>query len=256
MKLLLRSPISLLAVLAGAAALPSAVVAAPVPAGEASRAVATLDACHADPVQALRYATFGAHMSQIRGGRSMSVRFDLFQRDSGVHFRRVAVAAPGFGVWHPSAPGVGLLRYSQEVANLPAPESYRVEVSFRWLNARNRVIRRARRVTAACVFSTERPNLVAGRITLRRGPSAATTTYDVAVRNVGLVRAGPFAVALTVAGAPLPAQTLTGLAPFGRQVVSFNGPNCLAGGTVTATVDAAGVVDESTKADNVRSIAC
>ncbi|MGI8558166.1 MAG: hypothetical protein ACR2ND_07640 [Solirubrobacteraceae bacterium] len=184
----LRSSIPLLAVLA-ATALPGAALGAPRAGG--GRAAATLDGCHADPVQASRYATFGAQMSQIRAGRSMAVRFDLFQRNPGAGFRRVAVAAPGFGVWHPSAADIGILRYSQEVANLPAPASFRVAVNYRWLNARNRVIRRAHRVTPACVFSGEElPNLIAGGITPRPGAGPATTTYDVTVRNDGAAAAG------------------------------------------------------------------
>lgn len=245
----------LLALLA-AVALPAAALAAP-NAGAGDRVAATLDACHADPLQSARFATFGAQMTQIPAGRSMAVRFDLLERDPGSGFRPVAVAAPGFGGWHPSVAGVAILRYSQEVANLPAPAGFRVAASYRWLNARRRVIKRAHRLTPVCVLHDERPNLIAGLITLRRGPDKGTTIYDVAVRNDGRGAAGQFNVALSVSGLALPETTLPGLAPSaGRQVVSFSGPNCLAGSTVTATVDPEGAIDERTKTDDARSITC
>ncbi|MGI8558167.1 MAG: hypothetical protein ACR2ND_07645 [Solirubrobacteraceae bacterium] len=51
-------------------------------------------------------------------------------------------------------------------------------------------------------------------------------------------------------------MTLAGLAPHSQQVLSFSGPGCLAGATVTATVDPAGQIVERTRADNSLSITC
>jgi len=157
----LRFSIPMLAALALAATLPANASAAPALA-------ATLDACHADSVQAARYATFGAEMSQIKTAHTMAVRFDLYERTVNEPFRPVAVPAPGFGVWHASAPGVEIFRYSQEVANLPAPARFRVQASYRWLSVRRRVVKHARRLTPVCVQPDAGPYLLAGQIVHRR----------------------------------------------------------------------------------------
>jgi hypothetical protein len=130
----------------GASALPGA--AAP------GRVAATLGTCHQASDLAGRYATFAAQMTAIPASATMGIRFDLEARtppDPGFH---PVTGVPGFGGWTSSAPGVGIFGYSQEVSSLTAPAAYRVTVSFRWLGPRRRVLRRAHRVTPACVVAT------------------------------------------------------------------------------------------------------
>ncbi|HEU0315795.1 MAG TPA: hypothetical protein VFR49_00610, partial [Solirubrobacteraceae bacterium] len=130
----------------GAAALASA----PPPAGRVS---ATLGTCHQASDLAGRYATFAASMTAVPGSATMGIRFDLDERtppDPGFH---PVTGVPGFGVWTSSAPGVGIFGYTQEVSSLTAPGAFRVEVSFRWVGPRRRVLRRAHKVTPACVVA-------------------------------------------------------------------------------------------------------
>ncbi len=127
-----------------------ALASAPPPAG---RVAATLGTCHQASDLAGRYATFAAQMTAIPASATMGIRFDLEARtppDPGFH---PVTGVPGFGVWTSSAPGVGIFGYNQEVSSLTAPAAYRVAVSFRWLGPRRRVLRRAHKVTPACVVS-------------------------------------------------------------------------------------------------------
>ncbi len=115
------------------------------------RVSATLEICHQASDLAGRFATFAAQMTAVPGTTTMSIRFDLDERtppDPGFH---PVTGVPGFGVWTSSAPGVGIFGYTQEVSSLTAPGAFRVEVSFRWLGPRRRVLRRAHKVTPACV---------------------------------------------------------------------------------------------------------
>jgi hypothetical protein len=142
---LLAVAAALLGPAAGASALPSAA-----PPGRVS---ATLGTCHQASDLAGRYATFAAQMTAIPASATMAIRFDLEARtppDPGFH---PVTGVPGFGGWTSSAPGVGIFGYTQEVSSLTAPAAYRVTVSFRWLGPRRRVLRRAHKVTPACVVA-------------------------------------------------------------------------------------------------------
>ncbi|MGI8800651.1 MAG: hypothetical protein ACR2KV_00530 [Solirubrobacteraceae bacterium] len=119
----------------------------------AGRVSATLDACHAAPNLAARYATFGAQMAAVPGTEQMSIRLELDERTPMDPVFHALSGVPGFGVWKSSEPGIGVFGYSQEVTSLTAPASFRVAVTFRWLGTHHRVIRRARRVTPACVVT-------------------------------------------------------------------------------------------------------
>jgi len=219
-------------------------------------ATATLDACTPDPVQQRRTATFSAEMSQLKAGRAMEVRFDLMQRTPGTAFRRVWAHSPGFGVWHPTAPGVEILRYSQQVLNLPAPAELRVQVSFRWLNGRHRIVRRARRLSPSCRMPDLRPELHVGPIAVGNGPGALSSTYQVPVQNTGLAPADGFSVLLSVAGQPLAQQGLAGLAAGWQDVVSFTGPSCQPGATLTVVLDPANLIQQKTRAGDQRTQSC
>ena len=148
---------------------------APAPAGRIS---ATVETCHQASGLAGRYATFAAQMTAVPGTAEMSIRFELDQRTPAAPGFHPLTGVPGFGIWTSSAPGVGIFGYSQEVSSLTAPAAFRVTVMYRWLGPRHRVIRRARRVTPACV---------------------------VAVPPAPAAGAGPGAPAGTVVGSPCPA---------------------------------------------------
>jgi hypothetical protein len=211
--------------------------------------------CHAAPSQVERYATFAAEMTATHNTHQMWVRFTLLERlptDVALH----PAAAPGLNVWQKSTPGIGLFRYSQEVASLPAPGEFRAFVNFRWYNAHHRVIRRSHRLTPICAMPDERPHLRVGTITRTPGPQPQTTQYDVAVRNDGLGAAQNVGVLLTIDGAAQPQQTIAELAPASTQTLTLVGPRCGPAGSFSVTLDPAGSVDQTTRADDVKTVAC
>jgi hypothetical protein len=215
----------------------------------------TLDRCHAAPLQADRYATFSAQMAANTRTRQMWVRFTLLERLApGVALR--PAQAPGLGVWQKSQPGVALFRYSQEVANLPAPGGFRASVSFRWYDAHHHLIRRARALSPLCELPDERPHLAVGAITSTPGAQPQTTAYAVSVSNEGLGPASNVGVLLSIDGATQPQQTISQLAPGSQQTVTFSGPRCNAPGSLTVTLDPSGSIDQTTRADDVKTVAC
>jgi hypothetical protein len=237
----------------GAALAPGA-LGQPTPSGTEPESV-TLENCHAAPLQVQRYATFAAEMTATHKTQQMRVRFTLLERlptDSALH----PATAPGLNVWQKSTPGIGLFRYSQEVANLPAPGDFRALVDFRWYNAHHAVIRRSHRLTPICRMPDERPHLRVGAITRTPGSQPQTTQYDVTIRNDGLGPAQNVAVLLTIDGAAQPEQTIAELAPASTQTLTFNGPQCGPTGSLSVTLDPAASVDQTTRMDDMKTVGC
>jgi hypothetical protein len=211
--------------------------------------------CHPAPAQVDRHATFAAEMTATRRTAQMWVRFTLLEQlptDIAPH----PAAAPGLNVWQKSTAGIGIFRYSQEVANLPAPGVFRALVSFRWYNAHHRLVRRAHHVTATCVMPDERPHLRVGAITRTVGSQPQTSRYDVTVRNDGFGPANNVGVLLTIDGAAQPQQTVAQLAPASVQTLTFSGPSCASAGSLTVTLDPSGSVDQTTRADDTKTVSC
>ena len=154
----------------------------------------------------------------------MAIRFDLQQRtvDGGIWKK---VAAPSFGRWERSRPGVAGFVYAKDVHGLTAPGEYRAVVRFRWY-ASDGTVRETRRTTRSCRQPDQRPDLVGGRVQIVPGARTARATYRLAMRNTGRSAAGPFAVALAVGGMPATSTTVPGLAPGARRPSSC-GPGLL-----------------------------
>lgn len=225
------------------------------PTGATQTLSSTLTACHTDPLPANRYAIFASQMTSVTGTVTMAVNFQLEERKAtGVAF--VPVSAPGFGVWVSSAPGIGIYTYDHEVTALPAPAAFRVSVRARWFDRRHHVIRRDALLSPVCVQPLLTPNLSLGTVTRAAGTQAGTLTYSVVVRNDGTVAAGPFQVSLSVAGVALPNAGVTGLAAGAKQVVQFTGPRCVAGTTLSASVDPAGAVVEPANPARTKTFPC
>jgi hypothetical protein len=202
--------------------------------GQPQTLTASVTACHADSLQANRYAIFAAELMSVTNTRTMSVQFSLQERSAGSG-GFVAVSAPGFGVWVASQPGVGIYTYDHEVTSLPAPAAFRVLVRARWLDRRRHVIHTEQLLSPVCAQPQLSANLSIGALRRAAGAQAATEVYSVQVLNTGAVAAGPFAVSLTVGGVALAELPVTGLGADSTQVVQFDGPACKAGSTLTAT---------------------
>jgi|SRR5580693_464893 hypothetical protein len=112
-----------------------------------------VEQCVTSTVQLERSATFTAQMSATEATQKMAMRIELQQRlrgESEYH----TLAAPGFGVWRTSEPGVKIYKYVKQVTNLDASAAYRAIVRFRWTGERGHVIKRDELHTPRCIQPT------------------------------------------------------------------------------------------------------
>lgn len=111
---------------------------------------ATLQQCATATVpQNERSATFAGEMSAVAGSVRMEIRIQLQEQGASEPQYRT-VTAPGLGAWRASAPGVKDYTYIKQVTDLSAPALYRGAVGFRWLNAKDRVIKTEELHTPSC----------------------------------------------------------------------------------------------------------
>jgi CARDB protein len=202
-----------------------------------------------------RAATFEGRMRTVRGTVRMQMRFSLQTRAKGqVHWH--ALAAPGFGRWLSSDPGIGRYVYTKRVIALEAPASYRTVVRFRWLGRDGDRLASDRSTSPTCHQADYRPNLRPLGIDERPGADAEHARYVVPVVNRGKTVADPFDVVVTVDGATLTPAQSPDLDPGERAFVEVEGPPCTAGSMLTVDVDPTGAVDERDEADNRISVPC
>ena len=110
---------------------------------------AALEQCVTSTVQLERSATFTAQMVATAATEKMAVRFELQQRMRGeLDFH--TVVAPGLGTWQRSEPGVKIYKYVKQVTNLSAPAVYRLDVKFRWIGDKGKVVKRAELRSSRC----------------------------------------------------------------------------------------------------------
>ena len=222
----------------------------------ASLASATVTDCTTGDTATERSATFSAGMDAVPGTSTMSVAFDLYEQTSATS-PYVAVSAPGFGVWQSSNRAIASFTANENVVDLPAPAAFRALVRYRWLSRSGRVIRRAERVTKACVETAPEPDLFIVQITHAAGSPARTNElYSVAIRNSGPGSAGPFEVAFSVDATPLADQQVVGLDPRSDTTVQFSGPRCTAGSTITAQLDPADAISEPSNPSRRITLTC
>ena len=118
--------------------------------GTAPSPSATLDQCVTAVAQSERSATFAGEMTAIPGTAHMAMRISVEERLPGEALFHT-VGAPALGAWRAADPKVKVYKYLKQVTNLSSPALYRALVRFRWLNARGHLIRRAERLTPACL---------------------------------------------------------------------------------------------------------
>jgi hypothetical protein len=235
-------PVCLLTLALG---LGAAVAAAAGPAKQAPpKLAAALAACETGPERDQRFAVFTGSMPAMAGTRRMAMRFDLQERRSDTaRFRRVA--APKFGRWNRSRPGVGGFVFTKRVTRLEQGRWYRAVVRFRWIDARGRVQRTARRVTPVCHQPDQRPNL-----RLASFSAARPGSYLVTVENAGQTPAGESTVALEPRPGVEAERIVPPLAPGERATVVVEAEKCDRGSVVVVQLDRHRAVDESREDDN------
>jgi hypothetical protein len=199
-----------------------------------------------------RAATFYARMYAVKGSDQMQMRFTLIDR-AGDGPPDV-VDSPALSQWRKSRHGVSRFGYAQSVAGLDAGGVYAMQVQFRWIDGRGRVIRSVKRTSDACRQEGALSNLSVTRVAARPGESSGTELYSVDVKNTGQGDARFVPVDLFVDGAGADAATVD-LVKAGETVtVRFNGPECKRG--VRAIADQGDTLRETNEDDNVLRSSC
>ena len=212
--------------------------------------------CHSDVAPLDRQVLYVGAMDSLRSGNTMEMRFDLFTKTAQAPTWQ-SVQVPELGIWNRAMPNRSGYRFKQKVANLSAPASYRVRVTFRWLGPKKQKTVQTR-WSPVCVQRDPRANLRVARITAD-ALKGSMAMYHVFVRNVGSTAVGGpngFDVALAVDGVTQPARSIAGLGAGQSVQVDFKAPRCTAGGTVQATVDPDQRVDQGDRTDDVLQIPC
>ena len=210
--------------------------------------------CSRGPDAIDRHATFRGAMRRLPGTHGMSMRFSLQERVGDGRYR--TVKAPGLGVWRKSHPAVRRFSHRQRVLDLAEGAAYRAVVSFRWYDTDGELIRRAKRRSRACNQPGLLPNLgvlwIGAGVPLPGAPSSAT--YAVRVINRGHAAAPRFGVSFAVDGTTVDTQSVGELAPGEVRQLFFVGPPCRS--SLTARVDTADDVRETSERDNPATVAC
>jgi hypothetical protein len=222
--------------------------AAPAGAAVPPWAKARMTACETSLALAGRSATFEGDMKGAKGAVRLQIKFVLQVRTDKTWTK---VAAPGFGVWNTSDPGIGRYVYRKTVESLPAPADYRVVMHFRWMSVLGKPLLRATRTSRVCRQPDLRPDLEPQKVT-----ALGNHRYSVIVRNRGRTAAGPFAVTATSAGQTFLVGTVDELAPGESVSVDGEGPDCGPLGAFEVRVDAEDSVDESEESGNALTVPC
>jgi subtilase family serine protease len=131
---------------------------------------------------------------------------------------------------------------------------YAVQMQFRWLDAKGKVIRSVKRTSRSCRQQGSLPNLSVTRVTARAGDASGTEIYSVDVTNSGRGDAQKVGVNLFVDGAAADSYRLDVVKAGETATVHFTAPACKQG--VRALVDQADKINETNEDDNVLNSRC
>src|SRR4051794_10525550 len=150
-----------------------------------------LQTCQTGATPSDRYAVFTGSMPRQPKTASMAMRFDLYERTpQSTEFGHVAL--PKWGIWERTTKaGVPGFIFTKRIDQLAAPATYRAVVSFRWYDAKGKLLRSARRVSPNCHQPDPRPDLHVKRVYFDGGK------MHVVVRNRGRGVAGAVDVRAT-----------------------------------------------------------
>jgi hypothetical protein len=230
----------------------SACLLAPAASADAATTVLKVRSCEVGATAKQRAATFYARMRAVKGTDQMAMRFTLIDRAGDGPPQ--AVDSPALAQWRKSRHGVSRFGYAQSVAGLDAGGVYAVQVQFRWIDARGRVIRTVKRTSDTCRQEGELPDLSITRLAARPGESSGTELYSVDVTNSGQGEARSVTVDLFVDGAGADAATLDLVKPGETVTVRFTGPVCKR--AVRALADKGDTLSETNEDDNILRSGC
>jgi hypothetical protein len=205
-----------------------------------------------------------AVMRPVPSTVSMQVKFELLRmRRRGAASKVVKAPKGNLGKWiSPANASLGQLptdvwKPTGEVANLPAPDYYRLRVGFRWLGAGNTKLFQAVRLSAVCYQPELRPDLVVRSIAILPVASKpGEDAYDAVIANRGATASGPFDVSLTEAQTVVDTISFPELGSHRARGAHLIGPACTTGEVITVTADPAHRVDVSTRTQSTRSVVC
>jgi len=209
----------------------------------------TLETCQTGFAPTDRYAVFTGSMPRQPKTATMAMRFDLFERTPAAAFQHVAL--PKWGIWERTTKaGVPGFIFTKRVDQLAAPAAYRAVVSFRWYDAKGKVLRSEQRTSPTCKQPDPRPDLHIRHVGFDNGKA------HVVVRNRGRSAAGPFDVTAAIGDGTAITRSVTGLPQGAQATVTFPAGRCAAGDSMKITVDPAAAVDEANETDNTVTVAC
>jgi hypothetical protein len=209
-------------------------------------------ACDVGSTAKQRAATFYARMHAVKGTDQMQMRFTLIDRAGDGP--PAVIDNSALAQWRKSRHGVSRFGYAQSVAGLDSGGVYAVQVQFRWIDSRGRVIRSVKRTSDSCRQQGELPNLSITRIAARPGESSGTELYSIDVKNSGQGEARFVPVDLFVDGAGADVATVDLVKPGETVTVRFSGPVCKR--AVRALADSGNSLRETNEDDNVLRSDC
>jgi archaellum component FlaF (FlaF/FlaG flagellin family) len=226
-------------------------LALPAAAHAAAPATVHLGKCHTGSDADQRRATYRAKMQSVDGSARMAIRFELLVHRAGHPTEQIRDKK--LNAWHRSRRDVLKYVYKQTVKQLSPGGSYRARVTFRWYDANGEVVKRAKRVSAACRQTGGLPNLTVTAVSFSDGKTSGTTDYTVSIGNTGESPAENFKVTLIVDGAVVDEREVERLDAGESQAIELNGPDCH---RLRAVIDRDHQVDESIEDDNSLRTSC
>jgi CARDB len=209
-----------------------------------------------------RTVSVWAWMRPVAGTRKLQERWTLLSR-SATSSTFSPVSGSNLETWvSPSDPTLGqrsgdVWKLHKSVADLAAPAWYRLQATFRWLGAGNRVLGSAQRSTATCFQPELRPDLQVLAIAVKPARNPANDRYVATIVNAGATAAGPFNVLFAPGGGrPVDTRPETGLRAHGQLTEAFIGPACSSTAAPTVTADPAGAVNDYNRSNNQMTAVC
>jgi CARDB len=209
-----------------------------------------------------RSVSIKAVMRPVAGTRTLSLKFDLLEKQGGT--TRTLTGAGDLGVWlSPKDPTLGrrpgdVWELTKAVSNLDAPAGYRFRVTFRWLGAHDKVLATANRQSAGCTQRELRPDVLVESVAVTAIPHKPhKQLYTAVIANAGASSAGPFQVLFTPGdGSASQTHAVTHVGAHSSRRLSFVGPLCTAASPPTVVADSADQVDDSDRDNNAMTVTC